>query len=1379
MKNISLTILALSIAPVTYAAIATGDVISVDFGTGGTSTNYNVITDTTTSIADLGRLSDGAATGVSLTTTADVYFMGVGYIASTDTGLVLSDKINTTDSTVYSDGLVSNLSGAADTITLTFSGLDDNLTYDLVGGLSRGSSPENFATTWAVGGVSQSTDGSAAGGYVEFTGLLTTSPGTLLITLTNATTNMHAAVAQLSLIAGAAVVDPAIELGDEIRVDFGTTIAAGNCNVINSGALSIADMIRYSDGANVQVGLSVSATTPFDNSGNIASTSGLANIDISDLDVYGDGFLSANGSNGGGNDIITLTFTGLDDSLYYDLVGGLSRSSGESNFTTSWAVAGAELQVGDGSAANGYVAFSSLESSGGTLVVTLTDTVRQSGLAQLSLIATDTPPPEPPLPPAPELPAPEVAVYFGPTEADADATVDDINYMTIGGTWAVDLPATSAFLTDPHTGKILYVMEGSSAQGDYLELTLDGNGLNFSSNDVAINFDMLATRAVAGTDKHTTLIGYDGTDEIFRLKYVSHSTNANNIITATTGDGDESMGFTPLRLINYPTIPSGLQDFRILLSGGQVFFSGSSLTAQDGPVLNSTQRLTRLRWEITGSNADFQGFWLHDLQVRDGLPSAPRAATDRPNVIFMLTDDMGYSDLSCYGSGRMDTTNLDALAADGLQFTNFVLPGNVCSPTRASFLTGAYPSRCGMPMAVNDPNQNHWFLGLDPDEITIAEQVRQRGYKTSMVGKWHLGVEDIFLPHNQGFDHYLGTWGNGGSVYDESELAFASFPENRLTSIYTHRIREHIRQYRDRPFFIYYPHNYPHLPFTEGNAFTNSSGVSGGERVRHDVLKEMDWSVGQIIAELEANGLLENTLIIFSSDNGAVPPDSYANAPFKGSKYVVWEGGHRVPFIMYWKGQVLTPGVIADTQVWAMDVFPTISELAGASMPTDRVYDGTSLVPLLTDQAIARAADAPFYYYSGDNLQCVRKGDWKLHLPRTEYQLPWWDQIKPPPSTYQLYDLSTDPGETIDVSAANPAIVAELTALADAIRLELGDADPDDGSLVMGSGQRGTGTLFPEVPTIVNLNSDYSYVPDWNSLSDAEKGRGKTLEGQEDISAAHVFINGTVLPVGWQYLNSDAATGGNEVAMAAGVVVGTQGNIGFAGTGTAAVIGNASTGTYVIDSGNSGNSAVAGTDLLISTDDGASSGYVIVRYTIEEHDIAIGKTRATITGNFRDLVGGTSDDSVVVHVYHNSTELFTETGAAGRLTQANGSFAISGLSVAAGDTISFVVGNNGTSVGDEVALSASIEFQRETSVSTGGLALGIQTGTSGVDGFARLQFQGTPSLSYQVEKTTDLADSESWRVVDVLPFLPASPHDVYVETVDDRGFWRMTWTGAE
>ncbi|TWU39974.1 Arylsulfatase [Novipirellula aureliae] len=874
-------------------------------------------------------------------------------------------------------------------------------------------------------------------------------------------------------------------------------------------------------------------------------------------------------------------------------------------------------------------------------------------------------------------------VLFNPTAADVVATVGDLDAATIGGSWDASLSQTSRF--DENIGGYVYVMEG-----DYVELTLDDGGIDFFSTDVAIHFEMLATRASPAGDKFITLIGYDGANEIFRLRNVSSTNTPQNSISATTGDGEEPMGFTPLRYIAEDAgYPSGLQDFRIVLSDNRVSFSGSSLTPQEGPVLHSTRTLTRLRWEMTNGGGGNHGVWLDDVRIQEGLPSAPREATDRPNIIFMLADDLGYSDISCYGAKKLDTPNLDTLASDGLQFTTFLSAANVCSPSRAAFLTGAYPSRCGVPMAVNHPLQNHWFLGLDSDEITIAEQCRKQGYKTFMVGKWHLGTEDVFLPFNQGFDRWLGTVANAGSIYDDREVAYDTYPQTILTSLYTQRVREHIRDSRDQPFFIYYPHNYPHKPFTEGNAFDGSTG-SG---TRSDVLKEMDWSVGQIVAELEAQGILENTLIVFSSDNGAVPPSQYGNAPFRGSKYVTWEGGHRVPLVMYWKGQIQTPAMIDSPQVRAMDLFPTICELIGEPVPKDRVYDGTSLVPLMSGQSIDRDPNEPFYYYTGDNLQCVRVGNWKLHVPRTEYQLPWWDQIKPPPSTYQLYDLANDVHEDRDVSADHPEIVAALSELAANIVLELGNPDPETGTLIVGSGQRGTGSIFPEVPTLLNNESDYKYVPDWNTLTDAEKGRGKTREGMNGVvDAANEFIDGSTLPHGWQYLEASIASGGSERAMTPGVAVGSEGNTGFLGTGTAALIGSADAGRFVIDSAHTANAAAAGTDLLIVTDDAAARDHVIVRYTVDDADIGIGKTRANITGSFRDLVGEMTDDSITAQIFHNDTQLFSATGSAGRLTLADGSFDLRDITVATGDTIGFVIGSNGSSQGDEVALRASIRF---------------------------------------------------------------------------------------
>ncbi|VGO13210.1 Arylsulfatase [Pontiella desulfatans] len=1354
MKQIIAMLSGLGVAGAALAGISVGQTIEIDFGTDSSALNAytDVVISNGVTESFIGTLKD--------TTGADV--AGVGFSVENKTGddsgeAASTDRLLSNDSAStgrLTDGTVDPLTRGH--FVLTFSGLDPALAYDLTGGYDNDN--DNFNAIWQADGQSYTTDSDGGTGYGTLTGLKTDGSSNLVIYVIRENDASHATIGDLALAAFTPPLPP-IEPGDVIRVDFGTTVPGGNYNVIHSGNLSISNLILFSDGSAVDVGLEVTSTNPYDNINNVASTAGLLHIDATNAEVYADGFLSADAS---AADSVTLSFTGLDDSLYYYLSGGLSRSSSPENFSTTWSVPGVSSQIADGTEGNGYVEFFSLMSSGGTLTVTLTDNVRQSGLAQLALVATDVPP-ETELPPAPELPE-DVTVFFNPTASEAVATIDKLDAVTIGGRWEASLSDTRRF--DENIGGFLYLMDGASAQGDFVELVLDGGGLGFSATDVAIGFEMLAARASATAgDKHTTLTGYDGTNEIFRLKVDSNSDNTLNTVTVTTDDGDESMGFVPLRWITENSgPPSGLQDFRIVLSGTNISFSGSSLTEQEGPVLNSSQTLTSLRWEITGAATDNQGFWLDDIRIWDGLPTAPRDPTDKPNIIFVLMDDMGFSDISCYGATKLDTPNLDAMAADGLRFTTFLSAANVCSPSRAAFLTGAYAQRCGIPMAVNEPFQNHWFLGLDPDEITIAEQCRSQGYKTFMIGKWHLGTEDVFLPFNQGFDRWLGTWGNGGEVYDDNEVIYSTFPETILTSLYTQRVREHIRENRDRPFFIYYPHNYPHTPFSEGNAFDGSTG--SGER--SDVLKEVDWGMGQMVAELEAQGILENTMIVFSSDNGAVPPSNYANAPFRGSKYVTWEGGHRVPFIVYWKGQVQTPAVLDAPQVWAMDLFPTVSELVGAEVPDDRVYDGTSLVPLLTDDEIDRDADEPFYYYTGDNLQCVRSGDWKLHVPRTEYQLPWWDQIKPPPSTYSLYDLSTDVHEDTDVSAANPDIVAALSNLAESIVLELGNPDPATGIMVWGSGQRGTGTLFPEVPTIVNNESDYSYVPDWNTLTAAEKGRGATRQGMGGVvDAANEFINGSVLPYGWDYLEASAPIGGSEAAMTFNTVVGSEGNTGFAGSGAAALIGSADAGSYVIDSANTANNGVVGTDLLVVPGD----GYVIVRYTIEENDVSFGKTSATISGSFRDLVGGTSDDSVSVQVFHNDTELFLATGSAGRLLLADGSFNLTNVTATAGDTISFVVGSNGSIDGDEIALRASLGF--EVSADPAAHAATIGSGTFFPDGTAMLQFSGTPGQGYCIEQTSDLTASNGWNVVDELPYLPTSPYGVHVDVSEEQGFWRI------
>lgn len=459
-----------------------------------------------------------------------------------------------------------------------------------------------------------------------------------------------------------------------------------------------------------------------------------------------------------------------------------------------------------------------------------------------------------------------------------------------------------------------------------------------------------------------------------------------------------------------------------------------------------------------------------------GLTAHAEEQARKPNVIFILMDDMGYSDVSCYGAKTVETPNIDRMASEGLKFTDFHTAASICSPSRASFLTGAYPQRAGLYMGINQNREAHWFLGLNPDEITIAEQFKKQGYTTAMVGKWHLGKEEKFSCFHQGFDHYYGApdnMGHNSAFYDGKEKIYKSTPLAKLTSLYTDRMVKHIEDFKDQPFFIYFAHNYPHTPYKAGPKFKGSSK----DGVRGDIIQEADWGIGEILKALETNGILENTMVIFTSDNG--PTSAKYSKPYSGTKYISLEGGHRVPFILYWKG-VIHPAV-SEVPVIAMDLFPTLSELINAPLPSDRVYDGVSLKPLFTGGDISRPENEPFYYYNCENLQAVRVGEWKLHIPRAKEQIPWWARKKQKPIvTPRLYNLSKDVAEASDVASENPERVSEMLALAESTREKLGEF------MKRGSEQRPTGTLFPEVPVLSNQEQN------WVPLSDEEKGRGKS-----------------------------------------------------------------------------------------------------------------------------------------------------------------------------------------------------------------------------------------------------------------------------------------------
>lgn len=456
-------------------------------------------------------------------------------------------------------------------------------------------------------------------------------------------------------------------------------------------------------------------------------------------------------------------------------------------------------------------------------------------------------------------------------------------------------------------------------------------------------------------------------------------------------------------------------------------------------------------------------------------------ATETPNVVIIFMDDMGYADVSCFGAQGYQTPNIDRLAREGTKFTNFHVPQPVCSASRAGLLTGCYPNRIGIHGALS-PKATH---GLGVGEMTLAEVVKQKGYATAAIGKWHLGHLPPFLPTKHGFDEYYGLpysndmWpfhpeAKPGAypklpMYENDKIVDDEVtPEDQksLTGDYTKRAVDFIGRSKDRPFLLYLAHSMVHVPLFVSDRFNNKSGKG----LFADVMLEVDGSVGQVMEALEKNGLKENTWVIFTSDNG--PWLSYGDhagsaAPFREGKGTNWEGGTRVPGIMRWPGKI-PADTTSDVMLMTIDLLPTLASVIGATLP-DHPIDGKNVWPVLTG---ATGAENPHdfyaYYYNQNELQAVTSGDgrWKLVLPHTYRTLGSEPAPKGgKPVKYrkrevtepELYDLKSDPSESENIASKHADVVAKLQADAMNIRAELGDSlvqkFPGKGSREAGKGE--------------------------------------------------------------------------------------------------------------------------------------------------------------------------------------------------------------------------------------------------------------------------------------------------------------------------------------
>ena len=430
-----------------------------------------------------------------------------------------------------------------------------------------------------------------------------------------------------------------------------------------------------------------------------------------------------------------------------------------------------------------------------------------------------------------------------------------------------------------------------------------------------------------------------------------------------------------------------------------------------------------------------------------------------PNFIIVFADDLGYSDIGPFserqGSARPRTPNLDRMAAEGVRLTNFYVAQAVCSASRAALLTGSYSNRVGITGALNH-RATH---GINPDETTIAEVLKTRGYATAIFGKWHLGHEKPFLPLHHGFDEYLGLpysndmWPRHPQQKDfypdlpliEGDAVVKLDPDQaQLTAMYTGRAVKFVERNRETPFFLYLAHTMPHVPLFASKGFTGKSG----QGLYGDVIEEVDWSVGQVLDAVKRANLDDNTLVIFTSDNGPwLSYGNHAGSPgrLREGKGTAFEGGVRVPFVARWPGRI-PKGATSALPAMTIDLLPTLARLAGADVPRERSVDGRDLWPLLANTPGARAPHDALYLYWGTELHAIRSGRWKLHLPHP-YQSLERAGADGAPGSYvrkeielSLFDLETDPGESTNVAGAHPDVVKTMLEFAERAREDLGDS---------------------------------------------------------------------------------------------------------------------------------------------------------------------------------------------------------------------------------------------------------------------------------------------------------------------------------------------------
>ncbi|WP_302117475.1 sulfatase family protein [Allorhodopirellula heiligendammensis] len=437
-------------------------------------------------------------------------------------------------------------------------------------------------------------------------------------------------------------------------------------------------------------------------------------------------------------------------------------------------------------------------------------------------------------------------------------------------------------------------------------------------------------------------------------------------------------------------------------------------------------------------------------------PGDARADQTSPNIIVILADDLGYGDLSCFRAKDIATPNIDRMATEGAKFNSFYVSA-VCSPTRAALMTGSHSTRVGIG-GVMFPRNNH---GLNPDEITLPELLKGQGFATAIIGKWHLGNQDMFQPLNHGFDYWYGTPSSNSQFYYPTIKKYAAdcvfregytrdgilkretaacplvrdnvvievpADQTQFTQRYTRETIRFITENKDKPFFVYLTYNMPHIPLHASEKFVGSSKRG----IYCDTIQELDWSTGEILRSLKELGLDQNTLVIFTSDKGPNTGKGGSAGALKGSKGSTLEGGVRVPFVACWPGTI-PAGTESDEAITGMDLLPTLTRLAGGDVADDRVIDGKDIWPLLAEKPDAKSPHEAIYYLRGRSVDAIRVGHWKYRMAtdkpskvKKSKKQPAAESQPKKVSVETLYNLSDDIGENTNLIDEHPEIARRL-----------------------------------------------------------------------------------------------------------------------------------------------------------------------------------------------------------------------------------------------------------------------------------------------------------------------------------------------------------------